>query len=375
MIVGGGSKKQNMKTLKKFVALMTLAALVAGPAQALAQTNPADYDLPITTELSVINDTTGNQNPIVKAKWEEEMGVANRESGDPTHLTSGSQFNPPLVDGAKKEITVCTVVTDPQGLGTIATVKAQVEGPECAGKNPDWLYELTRTYNPDTQAGAAKTRFTGAYDKGLVAFSDPTTYTYDEIMNELHNGHAAIYCGPFNIDYEDPSGNYKVTIKAQDTLNGTTLFSNYFLYVPMAGVVTDFTTVDYGTVQLMNQAMAPAGDYDLLTTAAPTVKNIGNTRMRLSISQDQMGLPLATDIVYAARVGDTTHTKVTYGPNTTTDLLTVFGMSEKQKMDFWVTVRQTGDGTDYTGAMTLTANPVDFEETTCTGYGEDFWGQ
>lgn len=347
---------------------MTLAAMVAGPAQALAQATPADYDLPITTELSVINNITGNENPIVKAKWEEESSIANWESGDPTHLTAGSQFNPPLLNGAKKAITVCTVVTDPQGLGTIATVKAEVDGPDCGGKTPYWLYELNRTYNPDTQAAAAKTRFTNAYNRGLVAFSDTTLYPYDEIMNELNNGHAAIYCGPFDIDYEDPSGDYKVTIKAQDTLNGTTLFSNYFLYVPMAGVVADFSAVNYGSVQLMNQAMAPAGDYDLLTTGAPTVKNIGNTRMTLSVTQDQMGLPLPTDVVYAARVGDTTHTKVTYNPNTLTPLVTIFGLSEIQKMDFWVTVRQTGDGTNYTGNMTLTADAVDFAETECSGF-------
>jgi len=358
-----------MKTLKKYVAMLAMASLVLGPVQALAQTTPADYDLPITTELSVINNITGNENPIVKAKWEEELGVTNRESGDPTHITAGSQFNPPLVNGAKKAITVCTVVTDPQGLGTIATVKAEVDGPNCGGKTPYWLYELTRTYNPDTQAAAAKTLFTNAYNKGLVAFSDTQLYPYDEIMNELNNGHAAIYCGPFDIDYEDPSGDYVVTIKAQDTLNGTTLFSNEFLYVPMAGVVADFSAVNYGSVQLMNQAMAPAGDYDIINTpGAPTVKNIGNTRMTLSVTQDQMGLPLPTDIVYAARVGDTTHTKVTYNPNTLTPLVTIFGLSEIQKMDFWVTVRQTGESTAYTGNMTLTADAVDFAETECSGF-------
>jgi hypothetical protein len=355
---------------KKLVAVMSLLAVVLGPASAFAA--PASTTEDIDTSLDVITNTNGgNANPIVKAKWEEEISDTNLESGDPTHATVGSQFNPPLVNGAKKEITVCTVVTDPQGLSTIATVKATVDGPVCAGKTPHWLYELTKAYTPDTQAAAAKARFQSAYDKNLVKYFDG--YVYTEIMNELNNGHAAIYCGPFQLDYEDPSGLYNVEVKAQDTLNGTTKKNNQFLYVPMAGVVTDFEDVDYGFVQLLSESMANAGDFNLGPDATtPTVKNIGNTRMTLSINQDNMGLPLDTDIVYAARVGDTTHTKVTYNPNTTTPLLTVFGMSEIQKMDFWVTVRQTGESTHYEGDMVLTANPVDFTETNCTNYGQSY---
>jgi len=73
LIVGGGSKKQNMKTLKKFVALMTLAALVAGPAQALAQATPTNPDeTTITTGFTVktAGDVELTEVPVIKAVWE-----------------------------------------------------------------------------------------------------------------------------------------------------------------------------------------------------------------------------------------------------------------------------------------------------------------
>lgn len=363
-----------MKTLKKFVALVSLAALVAGPASALATANPGD----ITTNLHVITageELDGNVAPIVKVKWEEEeVNDATWESGDPSHLTHGSQFNPPLQNLAKKSINVCAIVTDPQGLGTIATVKAEVDGPDCGGKTPYWLYEMgghdanlhtAPVYNPDTQAAAAIARFQEADNKGLTQYK--TGYDYAEVYNELLNGHAAVYCGPFQIDYEDPAGTYVVNVKAQDTLNATEILTNTFYYVPMAGFVTDFSNVNYGSVQLMQEAQV-YGDFDLATTNnKPTVKSIGNTRMKLSIWQDKMGLPLDTDVVYAARVGDTNHTKVAYNPYETKDLLTEFALSEIQKMDFWVTVRQTGASQDYSGAMTLSATPLGFMETGCWG--------
>ena len=369
-----------MKTLKKFVALMTLAALVVGPAQALAQTagNPG----PIQTGMHVITgggDDTNNA-PVVKVKWEEEKVDPNFESGDPNHSTPGTQINPPLIDGAKKEVTVCAVVTDEQGLGTIATVKAEIVGPDCGGKDPYWYYELGSedsnhhtlpVYDPQSQADAAIARVLAAENMGLTKYA--TDYDYQEVWEELYDGSAAVYCGSFLLDYEDPAGAYDVNVKAQDTLNATTILNNEFDYLPVAGFVTDFTAVNYGNVQLMQEKQVYGDEILSSGDGKPTVKSVGNTRMELSVLQDRMGLAAAPviPITYAARVGSTTQGSiVSYNPDVTTDLVTQFELSQKYKMDFWVTVREADNNSstqDYTGVMTLSATPLSFAEAGCWG--------
>jgi len=91
-----------MKTLKKFVALMTLAALVLGPVQALAEIS--------TTSLTKKDVSSGdNDIPYMHVKWEMD-GTISQLTGTDYYMDSnnpGAQFKPSGVSQEDKTITVC----------------------------------------------------------------------------------------------------------------------------------------------------------------------------------------------------------------------------------------------------------------------------
>ncbi len=354
------------KTMRKLVAFTVAFAFAMSSAlPAIAQTTSGnDYDpADIGTEFDISTAGSGDA-PIVKAKWEEETYITPLESGDTTHQVPGTQIYPPLDEGVDKMITICSVVTDYQGLGTIATVKAWVDYPEvlpyCKGLSPyPGPFVLTKAYNPDTQANAAIARVLAANNAGLITYQQG--FNYNEVWGELNNGGAAVYCGDFPLNYEDPAGEYTVEVKAQDTSNMWGMLTNHFDYVPVAGFEVDFGTVDYGIVTIGQEKQVLGNGVFGPDVTTPTVRGIGNMMLNLTVRQNAMGLPLGTDVAYAARMGNTEATKVSYGPNTTVTLPEVLGLSGISKMDFWITVYQTiPNQIHYVGDMTIGSIPVDF---------------
>lgn len=320
----------------------------------------------IDTEFT-ISGGSGGDAPLVKVKWEEEKVVSSLESGDPSHYTHGSQFLPPLEKGVDKMITICTVVTDEQGLGTIATVKAWVDAPQidkyCDDTDLGSPYILGSEYDPQTEAAAAIERFQNADNKGLTTYTDYPGIDYAEVIQELNNGSAEIFCGDFPLNYEDPAGEYTVEVKAQDTDANWGFLVNTFDYIGVAGFEVDFSAINYNSVTIGDEKMVDGDGIWNTADIKPTVRSIGNVRLNLTVRQDAMTLPLDSDVLYAARMGNTTATKVSYGPNETVTLPEVLELSSQSKMDFWITVFQTvPDQNVYTGNMTIGCTLVEFPD-------------
>jgi hypothetical protein len=71
----------------------------------------------------------GGSPPIIKCKWETSGTAADSESGDPTHLTLGTQIDPVIDEAAQTcQATVYywAVVMDPQGIDNIDEVAVDV---------------------------------------------------------------------------------------------------------------------------------------------------------------------------------------------------------------------------------------------------------
>lgn len=349
--------------MKKLLAILTLVAIFAGPVSAVAQTGS------VTTGLTA--DTTGGANPIVKAKWEANT---DRYTDDAT--TAGAQFRPSGQKGVNKTISMCAVVTDPDGLADVLNVYADVFYPEniALGSShvalPDQSGEgCGALMQEDSLRKLSKT-------DGIALFCDqvrnnnnnlPTFnegYNYDEICGEtgeLQKDTAAVYCGVKDISYEDPSGSYKVWAVAQDQngLQGT--LENHFTYLPLTAFETDFNQVLYGNVRL-NTHKIISGDktWDALNQGKASVRNVGNTRLSMKVYQDDMGLGKTDglwNVKYDARVGSAA-AYANYSPEVTKTLADPLDLSELDEMDFSIDVSKfppTHDGTSYTGTMTLTA--------------------
>ncbi|MFZ3099678.1 MAG: hypothetical protein WA103_00375 [Minisyncoccales bacterium] len=373
-----------MKTLKKFVALMTLAALVAGPAQALAQTNP------ISTGLS--RGVSGGSAPIVKVKWEMNAPYQSFLGTDDNMSVAGAQFNAAGTWGSKKEYSVCAVVTDPNGASDIYGVYADIYYPsdKVTHKYSDRLNYVPSESVDNPTGGCSefieentltKLSKTDGYNLICNVIRTNNTnlptwtsgYDYDEICaadGELMKEEAYVYCDDKYLLWEEPAGNYKVEVFALDNGgNGSARLTNYFEYLPFTGFEKDFTAVSYGEV-LLNTHKKISGDLTW-NNAVPTVRNTGNTRAQLYIAQDDMGLGQSSgawNVQFDGRIGNAEGDWVVFDPfkyktvagnpaeANWTPLLEILDLSEMEEVDFSILVKKWPDAsTSYTGSMWLSA--------------------
>jgi len=341
---------------------MVVAAAAAG--------SPPEF--PISTGL--VSDTSGGLAPIVKAKWEAYPDRYTDESTD-----AGAQFMPSGVKDVVTTISMCAIVTDPDGLADVKNVYADVfypvnvdlgtshvalpdqSGLGCGElMQEDSLTQLTKQEGIDLFCGDVRT-----HNNNLPTFEPG--YDYDEICaedGELMKETAAVYCGSKDLSYEDPSGEYIVWAVGQDQNGLQGILENHFDYLPLTAFETDFNTVQYGKVKL-NTRKIISGNliWDAINQGKASVRNVGNTRLAMQVWQDDMELGKTDglwNVEYDARVGSDAPFAV-YDPEVTTTLLDELDLSELDEMDFSVEISKfppTHDGDSYIGTMTLSAIPV-----------------
>lgn len=336
-------------------------------------------------ETSLTRESAGGANPIVKAKWEMNVvkDANGKYLGTDDATTTGAQFAPSGVYESNKRIAVCAVVTDPDGVADIDSVYADTFYPEAIALGPNHeasrqgcgqqmseftLAKLSKADGIELFCNKVRTN-----NNNLPVFNtSPITYTYDEICaqdGELWKETAYVYCGERDLSYEDPSGDYKTLVLAQDKagLDGT--LTNYFKYLKLTAFETDFTKVAYGTVKL-NTHKIINGDltWDALDAGKASVRNVGNTRLQMKVWQDDMDLGQTDgiwNVKYDGRVGSNA-AFVSYNPEVTKVLNDPLYLSETDEMDFSILISKfppTHDGNSYTGSMVLSAN--EYAHVTC----------
>lgn len=352
-------KTKNMRKLVAFTIAFAFALSSALPAFAS------------TVGTGLTRDTTGGATPIVKAKW--EANVDRYTDADPA---AGAQFMPSGQYGVNKTIAMCAIVTDPDGLADISNVYADVfypigielgashvalpgqSGAGCGAlMQEDSLIKLDKAAGIDLFCNKVKN-----LNNNLPTFN--TGYDYNEICatdGELMKDTAAVFCGQKDISYEDPSGSYEVWAVAQDKVGLQGVLRNRFTYLPVTAFEVDFNNVNYGNVRL-NTHKIISGNliWEPANSIKPTVRNVGNTRLAMTVVQDDMGLGM-TDLVYNvkfdARVGSASVYSV-YNPFEQVTLDDELDLSEMDEMDFSIDISKfppTHDGDVYTGSMTLGA--------------------
>jgi hypothetical protein len=379
----------------------------------------------------------GGDTPVVKCKWEQEpdnnitldygatylTGILNHlESGDTLHtqypaaVPSYSQFNPPMIKNAQKLIEYFAVVPT-LNVGSIQAVFALVfhplnspapynssvvtvpdPGPRTAAGETIGLFKYKVEYslvgnsqpgNANYNATVASTVQT-ASDAHLIKFG--TSYNITDVLHQLSQGEANLWRGTALIDYEQPAGDYTVDVYAINTGGVfSEVLSNYFNYVPTAGVEVDFNAVNYGNIQLGQEAKI-GGDttWNTPVATAPspnpaTVRNIGNTWAHVTLSQTDMSFgyigsgtpafdsrigtgsvaPTAFargdtrwNVFYDAVMGNSLFYKVYFTPGGTVRLPNYLLLSTQDKLDLSIFVFQ-GSGT-HSGTLTIGAEIEQF---------------
>ncbi|MEK7653405.1 MAG: hypothetical protein AAB358_02925 [Patescibacteria group bacterium] len=306
------------------------------------------------------DDGTG---PIVKAKW-EMIGDGQDDSPD-----AGAQFLPSGQYQVGKTIKVCAIATDPDGVADINGVYGDIFYPEDMALGPN--HESGRQGCGQIVSDEFSLRKLSQSDgynlfcnnirnnnNNLPTFQEG--YDYAEICaedGELLKDTAYVYCGEKTLSYEDPSGGYRTLVMAQDKLGLSGTLENYFRYLPLTAFETDFTGISYGNVRLNTHKIISG---DLTWGGLASIRNIGNTRFKIKVWQDDLGIGKTDgswNVRYDGRVGSDA-SFVNYNPEETVVLDNPLNLSQTNEIDFSIEVFKfppTHEGDSYTGLMVLSA--------------------
>jgi hypothetical protein len=349
--------------MKKFIATLSLVALVVGPVSTFATTVSAAN---VTTKLEQDGGTPQASAPIVAVKW--EMGTVN---GEDASTDAGAQIMSTGQCGVHKTVKICGIVTDPNGKSDIKKVYGDVyypSGVKLGTSHVDAVTgqkreiatcgEMVRECTMEALAPAAaidlfcnKIRNN---NNNLPTFAEG--YNYANVCDDAQAGllpkeTAYLECCDFTMSYEDPSGDYKVNVWANDTADyNSQPLQNTMTYLESKAFDVDFTGIDYGKVKTGIWQEIPGNTTwaNPKTVNGASVRNCSNTRIQLGVWQNDMGIKEpdgSTFVNFKAAVSSATNYQE-YGPNLlntdgthkVTWLNEDLDLSELNEMDFGVKV-------------------------------------
>ena len=292
--------------MRKFLGILLVLGLV------LAFSVPVMANEPGPTKTADTGATVlsgSGSPPIVKCKWETSAPAADSESGDPSHLTRGTQVDP-TIDEAAQTISAIVyywaIVTDPQGINDIREVAADVYEPAGGGGAAEeyvFKYKVVMPQCHDQNWDVIRSDLEKADAAGLVTYAEG--YDLAEITGtegELDQNSCLLFRGSAVIEGHQPGGFYNVQAYAYDQGNEVSAFlNNCFEYVRTASLVKDFTLINWGGVNICTEKTV-CGDSvmfendldfdgfndDTSEPNNPTLKSAGNCNLDISVEFSDM---------------------------------------------------------------------------------------
>ena len=309
------------------------------------------YSGPDTYDILYLEETislTGCDPSVIRCTWQTP------DDGDSLNNIPGTQVLPPLKYGGQTVITTFAIVQqeNPEIISQVDTsVFYPDESPGCGDQKLN--------INLTAMAGADGIQaFESAYFQGLVSCQEAV---FTSIMDRLQNGEALVYAADTSLAYCDPAGDYRISTSVTDINGVKNTSESYLLYVPMTAFEIDFNSVSYGKVDI-GEWQELSGDMDFETIEAPTIRNIGNTNVVITIAQDDMGLEedeAQLNVKYMARLG-AEGTRISYDADSATNFPESLALSETQSLDFWIQILRAIPG-DYSGSITISGSAIPFD--------------
>jgi len=281
--------------------------------------------------------------------WEQDNSPS-LEDGDTGHTLSGSQFLPPCKSGADKEIQIFAIIpkrgeTDP------VSVTAIVKNSQDSFSRQVQLSSLTQ------REGIAATE--QAARAGLITYI--TAKSVDEVISELQKGTVSVWEGETAIPSNQQAGYFTVIVTETGNTIDSSASANSFMYMPIACIEFDFTTVNYDEIRI-GQENRVTGDDIFGTGDKPSVRNTGNCPARIRIAQNDMGFGKnqngVWNIRYGIRLGDTMASR-TYEPEQDVVVPDMVMPGSVEPIDFSIHVNEGSGG--HSGSMNLAFDTVDCE--------------
>ncbi len=267
--------------MKKLLAI-TLAVILslAVPMTAMA----ADID----TEAVV--GGSGNS-PYVCAKF---------ETPDHDEDMMGTQIEP--IAGEKRVVKFYVVIGDSNGVDDLSAAYIKVYHPDGEFKfqldaiRPDWtlipyddgLIDMDGDCTGETTVPVALDMLDA---QGRITYGDDpvrgVTMTLDMLKYDLEHGKQLLVELVGEMDYCQPSGDYRVEAIAVDQGGKAGTLENSFFYFSIVALRCDFDRINWGSVNV-NQWNVLYGDEDLETPSKPTIHNIGNDDAKIELHFTEM---------------------------------------------------------------------------------------
>ncbi len=365
-------------------AVFDLAEPQTSPTALPAETvtpSPTIYSIPT----GIIRNTEIKELTIL-AQWQMLDEIAdNQYTGADDSTEKNAQFLPSGQFEISKPIAICALVADAGGTAEINEVAAEIYYPETVAKS------LNSVGDASASSTAVRVGCGGLYSQLLLAKqsvetvsalvcgrlrnnnnnlpawgSDKTenlVYSYDHLCGQdglLAKQQADLYCGEASLAYDSPAGDYKVKISAQNLSGETVIGENDLRYLEITTFENDFSDIQYGLIKA-GVLKTLNGDEIFDTATAPTIRNTGNTRLQIKITQNDFNLGKTDgvwNLEYRAKIGDQANF-LTYEPEQTTALSNLVELGQSVRSDFSILVKKfpPDDGkNNYAGSMTLSAD-------------------
>ncbi len=353
---------------KLAIGVLVFVALLL-PANAIAATGDQ-----ISVSVVAHTDALGMP-PWIKAKWELWEDPSTNELTDVDPTKPGTQGD--IVPGGDTYFYAFIVVSDPNGISDLSNgnVYVDVYHPTCGWGDGTFKYQVhaVNITPPLDSFGVPMMDvpvFKGYTVKELIDMAVAAGYfnrtVADELIHEISQAEAKIYVAELVISYHQPYGWYRVEAWATDN-NGATSekFTNFFEVRPMLAWATDFDSVEFNNVKVGAKAVV-GGDFDMSTPNKPTVRNLGNTPIKLSAMASEVvsstNPPKTFDGVFDMRFLDQVIDPI---PSTEwATFMNTLPPCNTTKIDFSFMLPLGAPAADYTGTIYLLFEPViDYCET------------
>jgi len=315
----------------------------------------------------------GNQRPVVQAVWQMNQATSTDSQAQDDSLIDGVQFMPSGQYQVDKNIDVCAVASDPDGLADLTSVSYQIYYPQdiylgpnralaqpgCGqAKDNSWLLMTALDSNQGLDLFCQQLRNKNA---NLASFKTGNDFaTLCGSTGDLAKGTAKVFCGHNSLAYNDPAGKYRVKTVALDKKNEAGVMENNFKYLELVAFEIDFDNIDYGSMRLNSPKVLAGNDVFSANDGRPTIRNIGNTRLDISIKQNDMGLGQSEtgwNLTYQTRIGQDA-SFINYWPETWTNLLNSMNLGQTSALDLAIEVLKFPEAVvdaHYAGKLSLNA--------------------
>jgi hypothetical protein len=273
-----------------------------------------------------------------------------------------------------KPVAICALASDPNGLADINKISGNVFYPQDIFLGSD---NSVSQSGCGQQKGGEVALETLSKEAGWNLFCErirnqnnnlpvfSAGFDYEKICGvdgELVKATAAVACGKIELAYNDPSGDYKTAVAAQDKAGLAGTLENSFKYLELVAFEIDFDHLDYGAMRLNDKKIVSGDPIFSPDDGLPTVRNIGNTRLEIKIKQDDTGLGQdiggsGWNVLYSGRVGSGA-AFTNYWPETWTSLANSLNLSQASPLDLAIEIFKFPVGradSNYAGRLSLSA--------------------